>query len=94
MKPFLIGLLRFYQIVISRPLHWLGGPTAGCRFTPTCSQYCLDAIRSNGSLKGLWLGLRRIARCHPWGGHGHDPVPAPRDGSPPCASPTGHASGD
>ena len=75
MKPLLIGLVRFYQIVISKPLHWLAGPAAGCRFTPTCSQYCLDAIRIHGSLKGLWLGARRLARCHPWGGQGEDPVP-------------------
>lgn len=75
MKPLLIGLLRFYQVVISPPLHWLGGPAAGCRFTPTCSQYCLDAIRSHGSVRGLWLGLKRLARCHPWGGQGEDPVP-------------------
>ena len=79
MKPLLIGLLRFYQIVLSPPLHWLGGPAAGCRFTPTCSQYCLDAIKTHGSMKGAWLGLKRLARCHPWGGHGHDPVPPGTD---------------
>ena len=47
----------------------------GCRFTPTCSQYALEALRKYGPLKGGWLALRRLARCHPWGGSGYDPVP-------------------
>jgi putative membrane protein insertion efficiency factor len=79
MKALLISLVRFYQIVLSKPLHWLAGPAGGCRFTPTCSQYCLDALKTHGSLKGLWLGIRRLSRCHPWGGQGEDPVP-PADG--------------
>ena len=66
----LVALVRFYQICIS-PLK----PTASCRFTPTCSQYALEALRKYGPLKGGWLALRRIARCHPWGGSGYDPVP-------------------
>ncbi|WP_417153773.1 membrane protein insertion efficiency factor YidD [Rikenella microfusus] len=66
--PF-IGLIRFYQSAISPFL-----PNA-CRFTPTCSQYALEAFRKYGPLKGFWLSLRRILRCHPWGGSGHDPVP-------------------
>ena len=45
------------------------------RFTPTCSQYALEALRKYGPLKGGWLALRRLARCHPWGGSGYDPVP-------------------
>lgn len=65
----LIGLVRFYQLCIS-PLT----PPA-CRFTPTCSQYALEALRKYGPLKGGWLTLRRLARCHPWGGSGYDPVP-------------------
>lgn len=65
----LILLIRFYQICISP----LKPPT--CRFTPTCSQYTLEAFRKYGPIKGFWLGLKRILRCHPWGGSGYDPVP-------------------
>jgi len=66
---FLILLVRFYQLTLS---HLIG---QGCRFKPTCSQYMIDAITEWGAFKGVWLGLRRIGRCHPWGGHGYDPVP-------------------
>ncbi|MCC8061832.1 MAG: membrane protein insertion efficiency factor YidD [Rikenellaceae bacterium] len=66
--PF-VGLIRFYQLAISPFL-----PNA-CRFTPTCSQYALEAFRKYGPFKGFYLSFRRIIRCHPWGGHGHDPVP-------------------
>lgn len=62
-------LIRLYQYAIS-PL--LG---SSCRFTPTCSQYGVEAIRKYGPFKGGWLTLKRIGRCNPWGGHGHDPVP-------------------
>jgi len=65
----LIALIRIYQWVISPIL----GPK--CRFTPTCSHYSLEAFRKYGLIKGLWLSARRISRCHPWGGHGYDPVP-------------------
>lgn len=68
-------LVRGYQIAISPVIHFIGGPGSGCRFTPSCSEYMLQALRAHGAGRGLWLGLRRIARCHPWGGHGHDPVP-------------------
>ncbi|MES2418623.1 MAG: membrane protein insertion efficiency factor YidD [Bacteroidota bacterium] len=64
-----LGLIRLYQLLLS-PL--LG---ASCRFTPTCSQYGLEAIKKHGPFKGGWLTLKRIASCHPWGKHGHDPVP-------------------
>lgn len=46
-----------------------------CRFTPTCSEYALEAIRKHGPIKGIWLAIRRILKCHPWGGSGYDPVP-------------------
>ncbi|RNC79994.1 MAG: membrane protein insertion efficiency factor YidD [Balneola sp.] len=63
------GIVRFYQLAISP---WLG---SSCRYSPTCSQYMIEAVNEWGPLKGTWLGLKRIGRCHPWGGHGHDPVP-------------------
>lgn len=64
-----MGLVRFYQLCIS-PLF---PPT--CRFTPTCSEYALQALRKYGPFKGLWLTMKRLSRCHPWGGSGYDPVP-------------------
>ncbi|HMJ04720.1 MAG TPA: membrane protein insertion efficiency factor YidD [Chthoniobacterales bacterium] len=68
-------LIRAYQVTISPALSWLGGPGSGCRFEPTCSRYFLEAVETHGVLRGSWLGLRRLGRCHPWGGKGHDPVP-------------------
>lgn len=68
-KRLLILPIRFYQRFISPML-----PPA-CRFTPTCSQYAVEAIQKYGALKGLYLAIRRILRCHPWGGSGYDPVP-------------------
>jgi len=64
-----LTLIRFYQLSIS--------PIIGqnCRYTPTCSQYSIDAIKKHGPFHGGWIGLKRIFSCHPWGGHGHDPVP-------------------
>ena len=65
----LVAPIRFYQRFIS-PL-----TPPSCRFTPTCSQYALEALRKHGPLRGLYLAVRRILRCHPWGGSGYDPVP-------------------
>jgi hypothetical protein len=64
-----LAIIKIYQLVISPLL------PPSCRYTPTCSQYTVEAIKKYGPFKGGWLGLRRIMRCHPWGGHGHDPVP-------------------
>jgi putative membrane protein insertion efficiency factor len=69
LKYLLIALIKVYQYVISPVL------PMSCRYHPTCSAYGLEAIRKYGAFKGGWLTLKRIGRCHPWGGHGHDPVP-------------------
>ena len=69
LKRLLIAPIRFYQRFIS-PLT----PPA-CRYTPTCSQYVVEAIQKYGALKGTWLAIKRICRCAPWGGSGYDPVP-------------------
>jgi len=68
-------LIRGYQRFISPVLHFIGGPASGCRFTPTCSEYFLQAVENHGFFRGAWLGSLRILRCQPWGGQGHDPVP-------------------
>ncbi len=68
------GAVRLYQLVLSP---WLGN---NCRYQPTCSAYAIEAIERHGALRGGWLAARRIARCHPLGGSGYDPVPpAPED---------------
>jgi putative membrane protein insertion efficiency factor len=69
MRWLLINIIRFYQRFISP----LTPPT--CIYSPTCSQYTLQAIQKYGALKGSYLGARRILRCHPWAQGGHDPVP-------------------
>ncbi|MDX2246661.1 MAG: membrane protein insertion efficiency factor YidD [Bacteroidia bacterium] len=65
----MILLIRFYQGAIS-PF-----TPATCRYVPTCSHYAAEAIQKHGPLKGGWMAIRRISRCHPWGGSGYDPVP-------------------
>jgi putative membrane protein insertion efficiency factor len=65
----LIQVVRFYRLAISP---WFG---ANCRFDPSCSTYAIEALQVHGVLKGTWLVVRRIGRCHPWGGSGYDPVP-------------------
>ncbi len=75
MKALVRVFIRGYQKFISPVIHFAGGPGSGCRFTPTCSEYFLQAVEAHGVLRGSWLGIKRIGRCHPWGGSGHDPVP-------------------
>jgi len=66
--PFIL-LIKLYQWVLSPLL----GPK--CRYTPTCSQYAIEAFKKYGIFKGGWLAIKRISKCHPWGGHGYDPLP-------------------
>jgi putative membrane protein insertion efficiency factor len=70
--------IRGYQLLLSPVLQWLTGPGGGCRYEPSCSRYFLEACETHGVLRGSWLGLKRLARCHPWGGQGFDPVPSAR----------------
>ncbi|MCW2365267.1 putative membrane protein insertion efficiency factor [Sphingobium sp. B7D2B] len=65
----LILVARFWQIGPSRIL------PPSCRYSPSCSQYAIEALRKYGAIRGGWLALKRLLRCHPWGGCGHDPVP-------------------
>ena len=68
-RGFLVALIQIYRYGISPVL------PASCRFSPSCSAYALEAVRHHGALRGGWLALRRLLRCHPWGECGHDPVP-------------------
>ena len=70
----LLALLRFYRWAISPLLTMLAGGTI-CRFEPSCSQYAMEAVKTHGAIRGSWFTVKRLTRCHPWGGCGHDPVP-------------------
>jgi uncharacterized protein len=71
----LVFCVRVYRWVISPAKLFVFGPLGHCRFTPTCSEYALEALKAHGALAGSWLATKRICRCHPWGGCGEDPVP-------------------
>lgn len=77
MMNWLIKILSFPFILIVRIYQYVISPAMGpkCRFTPSCSQYTIDALKKYGPLKGIWLSAKRISRCHPAGGSGYDPVP-------------------
>ncbi|MFB9315405.1 membrane protein insertion efficiency factor YidD [Nocardioides plantarum] len=87
MKYLLIGLLKLYRLLIS-PLY---GQV--CRYYPTCSAYALEAVQVHGSIKGSWLAVRRVARCHPWAAGGVDKVPPRRTRSPRPPAPVADRSG-
>ena len=80
--------IRVYRLVLSPAQVYLFGATTGCRFTPTCSAYALEAVTTHGAIRGSALAVGRICRCHPWGAGGHDPVPV-RSLSP-TPNPAGH----
>lgn len=81
--PFLL-LILIYRWLLSPAIHALV-PGGGCRFQPTCSRYAMEALRLHPLPKALWLTLRRLLRCHPWGGSGPDPVPPPKSRQKPSA---------
>jgi uncharacterized protein len=83
-----ILIVRLYRWLVSPAKSAILGPAARCRFAPTCSAYALEAIQRHGALRGGVLSVRRLCRCHPWGGAGFDPVPGERARSDsPCSSP-------
>ena len=65
----LIIVIRSYRLIISPMIG------SNCRFAPTCSEYAIGSLKSHGLIKGLFLTIKRIGKCHPWGGHGYDPIP-------------------
>jgi uncharacterized protein len=76
----LTAAIRLYQLTLPPARTFLFGPAAGCRFTPSCSQYATEALREHGAIAGSWLAAKRIGRCHPLGDCGHDPIPRKEPG--------------
>jgi len=72
----LVALVQLYRWTLSPAKTFLFGPLGQCRFTPSCSEYAIEAVKSHGAIGGSWLAARRVCRCHPWGDCGCDPVPA------------------
>ncbi len=73
----IIKTITFPFLIVIKIYQWLISPLipSSCRYTPTCSHYAVEALKKHGLFKGGWLGIKRISKCHPWGGSGHDPVP-------------------
>ncbi|MHB8519582.1 MAG: membrane protein insertion efficiency factor YidD [Limisphaerales bacterium] len=97
LRHILIVAIRSYRWALSPLKGVLFGPLGRCRYQPSCSEYALEAVQVHGALRGGWLAARRICRCHPWGGCGHDPVPAleseaqtPTSGMAPAAASPAH----
>lgn len=83
----LLGAIGFYRWFLSPLKSALFGPLGRCRYEPSCSAYAAEAVRLHGPAGGVWLAIRRVARCHPWGGCGADPVPRPSEvGTKPAAA--------
>jgi putative membrane protein insertion efficiency factor len=80
LQPILIFVIRVYRVTISPAQIFIFGATGGCRFTPTCSQFAIEAIQTRGVRAGTFLAAKRICRCHPWGDCGYDPVPKTENG--------------
>ncbi|MBL4905944.1 MAG: membrane protein insertion efficiency factor YidD [Sneathiella sp.] len=74
------ALIKVYQYGVSPYL------PANCRYHPTCSAYALEALHMYGPVKGSWLTIKRLGKCHPWGGHGYDPVPSSSNNCRPCGT--------
>lgn len=83
-KQFILAIIQLLRdgfvallIIPVKLYQWFLSPFLGasCRYTPTCSAYTIEALKKHGPVKGLWLSIKRILSCNPWGGHGHDPVP-------------------
>jgi len=83
-KQFILAIIQLLRdgfvallIIPVKLYQWFLSPFLGasCRYTPTCSAYTIEALKKHGPIKGLWLSIKRILSCNPWGGHGHDPVP-------------------
>ena len=83
----LLGVLLVYRILVSPLKSIIFGSSARCRFTPSCSAYAYEAIQIHGPFSGVWLGIKRLIRCQPWGGTGHDPVPRRINGSNQLSTP-------
>jgi putative membrane protein insertion efficiency factor len=81
-SSFLVTLVRLYRLTLSPAKAFLFGPSAQCRFQPSCSQYAIEALKTHGAIAGGCLAAKRVCRCHPWGECGEDPVPpVGRDGA-------------